>query len=81
MVQQCLRADLLDEIVINLVPVTLGDGVRLVEGVGPGKRELAIDSVISAPGVTHLTYRVVRNHDCGHPPRAGKPHPHGVPGG
>jgi dihydrofolate reductase len=27
-VQQCLRADLLDEIVINLVPVTLGDGVK-----------------------------------------------------
>ena len=26
MVQQCLRADLLDEIVINLVPVLLGEG-------------------------------------------------------
>ena len=60
MVQQCLRADLLGEIIINLVPVALGDGVRLLEGVGPGKRGLAIDSVISAPGVTHLTYRVVR---------------------
>ncbi len=60
MVQQCLRADLLDEIVINLVPVTLGDGVRLLEGVGSGKRDLAIDSVISASEVTDLTYRVVR---------------------
>ncbi len=60
MVQQCLRADLLDEIVINLVPVTLGDGVRLLEGVGSGKRDLAIGSVISASGVTDLTYRVVR---------------------
>lgn len=60
MVQQSLRAGLLDEIIINLVPITLGDGVRLLEGVGPGQSEFAIDSVISAPEVTHLTYRVVR---------------------
>jgi dihydrofolate reductase len=32
MVQQCLRTGLLDEIIINLVPVLLGDGVRLFEG-------------------------------------------------
>jgi dihydrofolate reductase len=31
MVQQCLRAGLLDEIVINLVPILLGNGVSLFE--------------------------------------------------
>ena len=60
MVQQCLRAGLLDEVIINLVPVLLGDGVRLFEAGIPGDYELAIDNVITATGVTHLTYRVVR---------------------
>lgn len=60
MVQQCLRAALLDEVIINLVPVLLGDGVRLFEDGSPGDYELAIDNVISAQGVTHLTYRVER---------------------
>jgi dihydrofolate reductase len=60
MVQQCLRAGLLDEIIINLVPVLLGDGVRLFEAGSAGDYELVIDSDIPAPGVTHLTYCVVR---------------------
>jgi dihydrofolate reductase len=60
MVQQCLRAGLLDEIHINLVPVLLGDGVKLFEAGSPGDYELTIDNVIAAPGVTHLTYRVMR---------------------
>jgi dihydrofolate reductase len=29
--QRCMRAGLLDEIVIHLVPVLLGDGVRLID--------------------------------------------------
>ena len=29
--QQCIRADLLDEIHVDLVPVLLGDGVRLFD--------------------------------------------------
>jgi riboflavin biosynthesis pyrimidine reductase len=29
--QQCLRAGLLDEIVIHLVPVLLGEGIRLID--------------------------------------------------
>ena len=60
MVQQCLRAGLLDEIIINLVPALLGDGVKLFEAGSPGDYQLAIDNVITAPRVTHLTYRVVR---------------------
>jgi len=35
-VQQCLRAGLMDELVINLVPVVLGRGVCLLDGLDPG---------------------------------------------
>jgi hypothetical protein len=56
---------LLDELVINLVPVALGGGVRLLDNLDPGSLELELNRVIDAPGVTHLTYRVVR----GLPPR------------
>ena len=59
-VQQCLRARLLDELIISLVPVVLGRGVRLLDGLEPGDVELHIQSVLDAPGVTHLTYRVLR---------------------
>lgn len=55
-VQQCLRAGLLDELIINLVPVVLGRGVRLLDELEPA--DLDLTRVIEAPGVTHLTYRV-----------------------
>lgn len=56
--QQCLRAGLLDEIRINLVPVVLGGGVRLFDSFGPA--ELEIVGVREGKGVTHLTYRVIK---------------------
>jgi dihydrofolate reductase len=59
-VQQCIRAGLLDELVINLVPAVLGRGVRLLDGLDPGSVELDLVRVVDAPGVTHLTYRVVK---------------------
>jgi dihydrofolate reductase len=58
--QQCIRAGLLDEIHVDLVPVLLGDGVRLFDHLGPGPIELERARVVEAPGVTHLTFRVVR---------------------
>ena len=59
-VQQCIRAGLLDEIHVDLVPVLLGDGVRLFDQLGTGPIELESTQVIEAPGVTHLTFRVVK---------------------
>jgi len=59
-VQQCIRAGLLDEIHIDLVPVLLGGGVRLFDHLGTGPIELECTRVIDTPGVTHLTYRVVK---------------------
>ena len=38
-VQQCIRAGLLDEIHLDLVPVLLGDSVRLFDHLGPGPIE------------------------------------------
>jgi dihydrofolate reductase len=58
-VQQCLRAGLLDEIHVDLVPVLLGDGVRLFDHLG-GPVELERTQVIEGVGVTHMTFRVVR---------------------
>jgi dihydrofolate reductase len=58
--QQCIRAGLLDEIHVDLVPVLLGDGVRLFDHLGPGPIELERARVVEAPGVTHLTFRVVK---------------------
>jgi dihydrofolate reductase len=58
--QQCLKAGLLDEIQIDLVPVLLGAGVRLFDHLGTEPIALDSTSVVSAPGVTHLKYRVVR---------------------
>jgi dihydrofolate reductase len=58
--QQAIRAGLLDELVINLVPVILGGGVRLLDNLDRGSLKLELKRVVDAPGVTHLTYRVVK---------------------
>ena len=57
--QQCIRAGLLDEIHLDLVPVLLGDGVRLFDHLDTGPIELESTRVIEGAGVTHLTFRVV----------------------
>jgi dihydrofolate reductase len=59
-VQQCIRAGLLDEIHVDLVPVLLGDGIRLFDHLGAGPIELESTEVIEGAGVTHLTFRVVK---------------------
>jgi dihydrofolate reductase len=58
--QQCLKAGLLDEINIDLVPVLLGDGIQLFDNLGPEPIELESIRVVEAPGVTHLHFRVVK---------------------
>jgi dihydrofolate reductase len=58
--QQCIRAGLLDEVHVDLVPVLLGGGVRLFEHPGTTPTELESTRVIEAPDVTHLTFRVVK---------------------
>ena len=58
--QQALAAGLLDEIQVHLVPVLLGNGVRLFDLLGESPVNLIRDRVIEAgSGVTHLRFRVV----------------------
>jgi dihydrofolate reductase len=59
-IQQCLRAGLLDELLLNLVPIVLGDGARLLEGLGGLDASFECTRVIDAPEVTHLFYRVTQ---------------------
>lgn len=53
-----LKAGLLDEIVINQVPVLLGGGIPFFREL-PEAIELECTSVAVNQGVTHLTYRVL----------------------
>jgi len=58
--QQCLKAGLIDEIQIHLVPVLLCEGLRLFEHIGTESIELEQTRVIESTGVTHLKFRVVK---------------------
>lgn len=58
-VRQGIKTGLLDELQLHLVPILLGAGVRLFEGLGP-EVELRSTRVVSAtPNVTHLLFDVV----------------------
>jgi dihydrofolate reductase len=59
-VQQCLKAGLLDEIHIDLVPVLLFDGIRLFNHLGIEPVDLQIVEVTATAGAIHLTFRVVK---------------------
>lgn len=54
-IQQLLRAGLLDEILVNQVPVILGDGVRLLDEIPPSVK-LEQTRVVQGDGVAHLFY-------------------------
>jgi dihydrofolate reductase len=57
-IQQFLSAGLLDELQIHVVPVLLGGGVRLFDGLG--QVDLETTRVVDSPAVTHLKFRVVK---------------------
>jgi dihydrofolate reductase len=55
--QQYLNAGLVDEVQLHVVPVMLGGGRRLLDGIDPSVA-LELDRVVPAPDVTHIRYRV-----------------------
>jgi dihydrofolate reductase len=59
-VQQCLDAGLLDEIVVSLVPVLLGTGIPFFANLASAPVRLSDPTVIEGTTVTHLRYRVLR---------------------
>ena len=54
--QQYLRAGLVDEMELNLVPALLGGGERLFENVGDDLHGLELVRTVAAPNVTHLKF-------------------------
>ena len=58
--QQCLDASVLDEILVCVAPVLLGDGVRLFDCPGGTNIKLERLSLTHAPLATNLWLRVVR---------------------
>jgi dihydrofolate reductase len=56
--QQYLRAGLLDELLVHVVPVLLGEGIRLFENTGVEPIELEQIGMTETAGVTHLRFRL-----------------------
>jgi dihydrofolate reductase len=59
-INQYLAAGLLDELELHIVPLLLGGGARLFEGLGGAGVRLEQVRAVEAPGVTHVKYRAVR---------------------
>lgn len=55
---QCLREGLVDEILVHLVPIVLGEGIRFFDGTG--RVELEPAGVTSSGDLTHLRFRVLK---------------------
>jgi dihydrofolate reductase len=55
--QQYLAAGLIDELLLNVVPVLLGSGKRLFDGLGTAEIGLEQARVVEGPDVAHLFYR------------------------
>ncbi len=58
--RQCLDAGMIDEILVCIAPVLLGDGIRLFDRPGGANVELERISLTHAPQATNLWLRVVR---------------------
>jgi dihydrofolate reductase len=58
-INEYLAAGLVDVLELHVVPILLGSGERLFDGVGPNLKLEQLRAV-EAPGVAHLKYRVVR---------------------
>jgi dihydrofolate reductase len=59
-IQQLLSAGLVDEMQLNVVPILLGSGERLLDNLVGADIALEQTGVVEAPGVTHLAYSVAK---------------------
>jgi dihydrofolate reductase len=57
-VQQYLRAGLVDEFQVHVAPLFLGGGVRLFDGLDGGRPAVKPSRAVESPAVTHLRYEV-----------------------
>jgi dihydrofolate reductase len=59
--QQALDLDLLDEVIISLVPVLMGEGIPYFANLADAPHRFDDPIVIQGSRVTHLRYRVLRH--------------------
>lgn len=57
--QQCLRAGLVDELVLGIFPIILGNGLRMFDGVGDEPIRLEKLRVMESETRTDIRYRVL----------------------
>lgn len=60
LIRQVLKGGLVDEMRLHIVPMLLGGGIRLFEGLDAEGIELRKTSVIDTPAATHFRYQVRR---------------------
>jgi dihydrofolate reductase len=58
--QQALKAGLVDEIHVDVAPILIGDGVSLFDRLKTGPINLECIRTVQTPHVTHLSYRVIK---------------------
>jgi dihydrofolate reductase len=59
--QQYLRAGLIDEMPVHVVPALLGSGSRLFENLDGGPSGYGCTGLVSSPAVAHYTYAATRS--------------------
>ncbi len=58
--QECIRAGLVDELQIGIMPVLFGDGLRFFENLGRDQPRLETIKVLESDGRTDITFRVIK---------------------
>jgi dihydrofolate reductase len=59
-IQQYLAAGLVDDFMLHVAPMLLGEGTRLFDDAAIGEQGIERTEVVEGPVATHLRYRVVR---------------------
>jgi dihydrofolate reductase len=55
-IQQLLQAELIDELTVSVIPVLLGNGIRLFDGIYPEQKLTLLESKSFPKGLTQLHY-------------------------
>ena len=58
-IRQYLNTGLVDELILHVAPIILGNGVRLFDNIAKGKFSLEVSNAVSSLTVTHLFYKVI----------------------